>query len=59
MTAAAKPRRLYEVKLIHRLHDWDAALKYEASDARQARKFAPSKMAAPRFWIVVSARMVK
>lgn len=47
---------LYEVKLIHRICDWDAVLTYEAPDARTARRWAKPKMAVPDEWIVVSAR---
>ena len=47
---------IYEVTLIHRTHDWDATLKYEAPNARTARTWALRKMAAPRDWLIVGAR---
>ncbi len=51
-------RHLYEVKLIHRLWDWDATLRYSAKTARHARQFARIKMATPGDWLIVSAKRV-
>jgi hypothetical protein len=45
----------YRIKLIHRLYDWDAVLKFNAPDAKTARKWALQKMAEPDKWIVVKA----
>lgn len=60
---SAKPTpdryRLYEVKLVHRLHDWDATLKYAAPSAKTARSWALGKMANPRDWLIVSAAIAK
>lgn len=53
------PMRVYEVKLIHRLHDWDAILKYAAPDAKTARKWALRKMATPPDWLITRAAIAK
>lgn len=53
------PRKLYEVKLIHKTHDWDAGFTYEAPDAKTARKWAMTKLAVPADWLIISAKTVK
>ena len=47
---------LYEVKLIHRVFDWDASFSYAAANARQARKWALYKLTHPENWLIVSAK---
>lgn len=51
-------RYVYEVKLIHRLWDWDATLRFAADTAKNARKFALLKMADQDQWLIVSAKRV-
>lgn len=51
---------MYEVRMIHRINDWNASVQYLAPDARTARKWAAAKMAYPNDWLIVSARrMIK
>lgn len=49
---------LYEVKFIHRLHDWDAFFRFQAPDAKTARKWARYKLANRADWIAHSAKRV-
>lgn len=55
MSAASRNWRRYQVDLIHRVHDWDASLKFMAPDARTARRWALRKMAEPAAWVDVRA----
>lgn len=55
----AAPRRLFTIRMIHRLYDWDATLTFEAPSHRTARAWALVKMATPSDWLVVSAAVVK
>lgn len=49
--------KLYSIILIHRLHDWDASFKFQAPNARTARRWALAKLAMPGDWLVVKARV--
>lgn len=51
--------RFYIVHLIHKLHDWDATVRYLAPDARTARRWATSKMADPQAWLITSVKRDK
>lgn len=50
-------RRVYRVRFIHKTFDWDADIVLPAADAKDARRRAPGKLAYPREWLIVSARM--
>lgn len=53
------PRRVYIVELIHRIHDWNATLTFEAPDSKTARKWALRKMGSPGYWLATKASQHK
>lgn len=46
----------YHVRLIHRVHDWDASFTFNAPDARTAKKWALCKMLNREAWLAVEAK---
>lgn len=51
--------KLYEVKLMNKINDWDATLRYRAPTRYMARKWSTAKMRVPAEWLIVSCCIVK
>lgn len=47
---------LYEVKLIHRVCDWDCSFTWAAPDAKTARRWVTYELSKPDDWLIVSAK---
>lgn len=44
--------KLYRVRLIHKMHDWDVEFQFRAPDAEKAREWSFAKLAIPGAWVV-------